>query len=220
MRLRVTYERPEDFLAEHDDQMVKGGLLVRGDPPAGIGLYQPVELELEVPGDLEPVVVTGQVVQVFAGVGVAVAFDAKPLAPVVAAARAPRAPVKTEKADTAAKIQTALHGNKDERMRILRDHNRMLHPYVLKNPQLGIDEVLAMAKMSTLAPEMLTQIAQRREWAERADIAIALVRNPKTPAPLAVRLLDFVSGADLRQLAKDTHTRPAVQQAARKKVLG
>jgi hypothetical protein len=218
MRLKVTYESSEALVADYDEQMAKGGLLVRGEPPAGIGLYQPCELELDGEPFDAPVVLAGQVVQVFAGVGVAVAFDPKPLAPVVAAARAPRA-AKPEKSDTAAKIQAALHGTKDDRMRALRDTNRMLHPYVLKNPGLGVDEVLAMAKMTTLSPEIYAQIGQRREWAERPEIAIALVRNPKTPTPLAVRLLDFVSAAELRQLAKDSKTRPAVQQAARKKVI-
>jgi hypothetical protein len=122
--------------------------------------------------------------------------------------------------DTAARIQAALHGNKDERGRIMRDLNKMLHPYVLKNAGLGVDEVLAIAKMTTVAADLLGTIADRRDWAQRPDIAIALVRNPKTPTAAAIRLLDWVSPADLRQLAKDSRTRPAVQQAARKKVIG
>jgi hypothetical protein len=134
------------------------------------------------------------------------------------AARAAAAP--RPGGDQAARIQAALHGNKDERLRIIRDVNKMAHPYVLRNPGLGLDEVLAIAKMTTVAPDLLASIAERREWATRPDIAIALVRNPKTPAPIAVRLLDHVSEADLRQLAKDGKTRPPIQQAARKKVIG
>jgi hypothetical protein len=37
---------------------------------------------------------------------------------------------------------------------------------------------------------------------------------------VAIRLLDYVTAADLRQLAKGTKARPVVQQAARKKVIG
>lgn len=55
---------------------------------------------------------------------------------------------------------------------------------------------------------------------QRPEIAIALVRNPKVPPPLAIRLLDHVSAAELRQLAKDSRTREPVQRAARKKVMG
>jgi len=225
VRLSVRYTAPEDFLGEHETQMTRGGLLVRGDPPPGIALYDRVELEIR--GDFAaletPVVVAGQVVQIFAGVGVAVTFDPSPLAGAVSAARSPAPvaakPPPTTGAETAAKIQTALHGTKDERMRLMRENNRMLHSYVLKNPNLGIDEVLAIARMTTLTPDLLASIAERREWLQRPDIALSLVRNPKTPTPVAVKALDFVAMADLRQLAKDTHTRPQVQAAARKKVI-
>jgi hypothetical protein len=248
VKLHVRYASLEDFIAEHDSQIVKGGLLVRGAAPAKLALFDRVDLEISggfSPLDATAIVVTGQVVQIIAGVGVAVAFDPAPLAAAVAAARAgrqaPVAPVAAVAAaalvateaskpglrpaaspgiDTASKINQALHGNKDDRMRIIRDLNKMLHGYVLRNPGLGLDEVLAMAKNSTLAPDLLGNIADRREWAQRPDIAIALVRNPKTPVAAAIRLLEFVSAGDLRQLAKDTHTRPAVQQAARKKVIG
>jgi len=222
VRLRVRYEGPDDFIAEHDSQMVKGGLLIRGEPPGDLALFAPVEVELS--GDFDAlragIVLAGQVVQVVAGVGVAVAFDAAPLAAAVAAARIARPePPRAPRNETAAKIQQALHGNKDERMRVLRDSNRMLHPYVLKNPGISLDEVLAIAKMTTLAPDFLASLAARSEWAQRPEVAIALIRNPKTPAAAAIRLLDFISVSDLRHLAKDPHTRGPVQQAARKKIL-
>ena len=118
-------------------------------------------------------------------------------------------------------LETTLqHGSRDERAMILRDTNRLLHPYVLKNPNLQIDEVVAMARMSAISPELLKQIAERREWMARPDIAIALVRNPTVPVTVALKALDHVSVSDLRQLAKDTKTRPAIQAAARKKVVG
>src|SRR5688500_2050318 len=108
MRLTVTYTRPEDLLTEHDEQMKRGGLLVRGEPPAGVALFQDVELAITGAFLEEPVVVKAQVVQVIAGIGVAVAFDPAPLAGAVAAARNPRPPrveKPVEKPDIAAKIQ-------------------------------------------------------------------------------------------------------------------
>ncbi|MCC6523689.1 MAG: hypothetical protein IT373_13620 [Polyangiaceae bacterium] len=123
-------------------------------------------------------------------------------------------------ASPAEKIQIALHGTRDERAAILRDVNKTLHPYVLRNPNLQLDEVTAIAKMATVAPELLKAIASRREWVSRPEVAIALVRNPKLEVTLGVRLLEYVAVADLRQLAKDTRTRPPIQTAARKKVIG
>jgi hypothetical protein len=233
VRLRVTYDHPADLEADHETQISRGGLLVRGDPPSGLTLYEMVELEIGgrfPPLDRGGILVSGQVVQIVAGVGVAVVFDATPVTMALAASRAPRpappaaiaagGPPPPRASDTAAKINLALHGNRDDRQRILRDTNRMLHAYVLRNPGLGLDEVLAIAKMATVAPDLLVAVAAQKEWATRQDIAIALVRNPRTPTPTAIRLLEHVTTFDLRQLAKDTHTRPSVQQAARKKLLG
>lgn len=232
MRLRVTYHRVADLLADGATQFVHGGVLVRIEPPPGLELFAAVELEVVAPFGTS-ILLQGEVVQLLPSVGVAVAFAPQAIADLLEAARqAPDAPgpaptheqvasVPNRPApnETATKIHAALYGNRDERMRAVRENNKSLHGYVLRNPGIGLDEILAIAKMNTVAPDLLAAIGARREWAERPDIAIALVRNPKTPTPTAVRLLDHVSAQDLRQLAKDAHTRPAVQQAARKKVI-
>ena len=120
----------------------------------------------------------------------------------------------------ARKVQIALHGDKNQRAAILRENNRMLHGYVLRNAQIQLDEVVAIARMSTTSADVLAFIAGKREWAERSEVAAALVRNPRTPVPLAVRMLDHVNPAELRQLAKQQSLREAIQRVARKKVIG
>jgi hypothetical protein len=133
-----------------------------------------------------------------------------------AAARTPGSVAQQQ----AQQIQIALHGDKNQRMAILRTQNRMLHSYVLKNPQIQLEEIVFVARMSTAAPDTLASIANRREWAERPEVAIALVRNPKTPVPLAIKMLDHVAPDELRNLAKQPNVREQIQRAARKKVLG
>jgi hypothetical protein len=118
----------------------------------------------------------------------------------------------------AEKIQLALHGNRDERGAILRDKNRMLHSYVLRNPHIEMDELVAIARNAQSGPELLEMIAGNRDWIQRADLALALVRNPKTPQAAGLRALNSVSPADLRQLAKGNGA-PHIVQAARKKVI-
>jgi hypothetical protein len=123
-------------------------------------------------------------------------------------------------ATRAEKIQKALHGNRDERNAILRDRDRTLHPFVLKNPQLNAEDVVAIAKNAQMTPEMLKQIGDRKEWFQRPAIALALARNPKTPPDLAVRALDHVPIDGVRQMAKGAGVLPHIAQAARKKLLG
>jgi len=131
-----------------------------------------------------------------------------------ATAAPPGAPTRAEK------IQLALHGSRDERNAILRDRDRTLHPFVLKNPQLDAEDALAIAKNAQLAPELLKLLGERKEWLQRPAIAAALVRNPKTPPELAFRALDHLPVETLRQLAKGAGVMPHISQAARKKLLG
>ena len=245
VRFCVRYDDPAELLADHEGQFSRGGFLVRVEPPAGLELYAAVELALRL-GDDE-VVLDGKVVQMVAGVGTAIAFDAGDAglaalvdragaapaggapavhalaaapAPARRAAPAPRdAHTRVKAASKVDKIHIARYGKKDERMQIIRGSDRSLHRYVLTNPGLGLDEVVTIAKMNTMSPDILKAIADRREWAQRPDIAIALVRNPKTPVPLAIKLLRYVSPSDLRQLAKGSAVRMPILKAARKIVL-
>jgi hypothetical protein len=234
VELRVRYFREADIRADYEKQMSRGGLLVR--VPAREDLLQFAPVKLELVASATVVVLDAQVVQVFPIAGVAVTFTpTRALESWVAAACATASedrdpehsvveravePTKSRAAEVNDKVTIALRGNRDERFAILRDNNPALHTHVLRNPGLQLDEVAAIAKMRTVSPELLKQIADKREWAQRPEIAVALVRNPKTPVPLAIRLLDYVPATELRQLAKDQHTRTPIQQAARKKVVG
>jgi hypothetical protein len=247
VRFCVTYHRGSDLVRDHDTQLAHRGLLVKVEPPEGIELYDAASLEIAL-GD-ERVAIEGKVVQMIPSFGVAIAFDAAPpeLARLVAHARAfdgsdrdpehlrtddgleDRAEDVEEPEDharpTAAsaakaeKIKLALHGSRDERLRVLRDKDRTLHLFVLKNPQLGLDEVLSIAKNPQTAPDALKSIAEKREWYQRSDIALALLSNPKTPVPLAIRMIEHTAIAELRRLAKTDSLRPAVLNAVRKKVI-
>jgi hypothetical protein len=132
----------------------------------------------------------------------------------------PEAPPRNDGPSRTDKIQKALHGTRDERNAILRDRDRSLHAFVLKNPQLNADDVIAIAKNATMTPDLLKQIGERKEWFQRPAIALALARNPKTPPELAVRALDHVPLDALRQMAKGVGVLPHVTHAARKKILG
>ena len=120
----------------------------------------------------------------------------------------------------AQKIHMAMHGTRDERNAILRDQNRALHPFVLKNPQLTAEDVLEICKNALTSPVLLKLIAERKDWVQRGPIAVGLARNPKTPPSVAVQVLAYVPMDALRIMAKGSGVLPHVAQAARKKVIG
>jgi hypothetical protein len=120
----------------------------------------------------------------------------------------------------AEKRQTALHGRKDMRMLLIRDRNKTIHPFVLKNPAITLDEIEQIAKMPSVNPDVLRMIASHKEWTRSATVCRNLVRNPQTPMKEALLLLEKLPLSDVRALAKGTTVRTAIQQAARKKVTG
>jgi hypothetical protein len=129
------------------------------------------------------------------------------------------APGAVQRLSHAEKVQLALHGSRDDRAAILRDQNKQLHPFVLKAPNVTPDEIAGWAANPQMSADFLKQIAERKEWISRPAIATALARNPKTPAEVAVRAVDYVPAEALRQWAKGVGALPHVVQAARRKIL-
>ncbi len=223
--LRAAWATVEDYAAVFHAEIEKGGLLVRGATADGAAAGAEVEVELKVAGQVSTV--KARVAAVVPGVGVAVMFDpsiAESLAELGAGeddeARPPAALSDRLRAmSPSEKMQLALSGSRDERAALLRDTNKMLHVYVLKNPRIGLDEVTYAAKLPLLSPDALKMIAEHREWNSSPAVCAALVRNPKTPMPLALRLLDKVPMNELRAIAKGG-AREQLVHAARKRVIG
>jgi hypothetical protein len=184
--------------------------------------------------------VPARIAAVVPGVGVAVMFDSvpealagltTPLLDAEAEATVEEPPEAEEakppallserlkKMSVTEKMQLALSGSRDERAALLRDTNKSLHLFVFKNPRLGLDEVQAAVKMPQLSPEAIKMVCEHREWGTNATICAALVRNPKTPMPLALRMLDRVPMTELKAIAKGGAREPLVH-AARKKLAG
>ena len=120
----------------------------------------------------------------------------------------------------AQKRNSALHGRKDMRMLLIRDRNKTIHPFVIKNPAITLDEIEQIAKMPSVNPDVLRTIAKSREWNRSVVVCRNLVRNPKTPLKEALMLLGKLPISDVRALAKSSNVRTPIQQAARKKVVG
>lgn len=121
---------------------------------------------------------------------------------------------------TTEKRTLALHGTRGERLLLAKDTNKTLQAFLLKNPRITLDEVRALAGSRQANPDALKMISENRGWMQSTGVVSALVRNPKTPTPLAVRLLDRLPITEIRQIAKASSASMAVVQAAKRKVLG
>lgn len=235
MNFRVSYLDPDELLADYEAQFLLGGFLVRITPPEGIELYTSTSLTIAY-ADLEATL-KASVVQVLSETGVAVAFESiEDLASLVELAKArtgakgpsathsvvadePARPKHPTGPNRAQKIRMARNGDRPDRDAILRDTDRSLQRFVLINPGLTLGEVKAIAATATTLPQTLKTISEKREWASRPEIALAIIRNPRSPIPIAIKVLPHVNLGELRQLTRGGHLRTPILSAAKKRVI-
>ncbi|MBX3027114.1 hypothetical protein KF840_19605 [bacterium] len=117
------------------------------------------------------------------------------------------------------RLKLALKGNRDARMILIRDSSRVVQRFVLQNPRITEEEVVALAKNRSIDRELLDQICRRKEWLGNYQIKLALATNPKTPLALAVRLVPSLLPRDLRGLAKSKNVPSAVNGLAKRLVI-
>lgn len=117
---------------------------------------------------------------------------------------------------TAEKMRTARHGDRAERLILMKDPNKTIQLHLIQNKRITIDEVRYLAAYRQANPEVLSRIAESREWMQHPGIVTALVNNPKTPSRIAVRLLRNLPQSELRRIAKSPNSPRAVAMAARK----
>jgi hypothetical protein len=116
------------------------------------------------------------------------------------------------------KIHLALHGDRSARLILMKDVNKTVQTFLVQNPRITLDEIRYIAGFRQANPDVLATIGAHREWGVNAGIVAALIRNPKTPSTTAIKLLDRVTPAELRRLAKSGDVPRAVQVVARKRV--
>ncbi|TMA24283.1 MAG: hypothetical protein E6J88_11220 [Deltaproteobacteria bacterium] len=231
MRLVAEFGSPEEYLAAYEEEISVGGLFLKGASVEGGAAMSECTLAVLIGGE-EVAEENAKLAFVTPGIGVAVVFLAPPAALDELAARL-REPEPEPEAGAgdgvqqnsarqllaqlspSQKMSLALKAGRAERHHLLRDNNKVLHAYVLRNPHLGLDEVQAAAKLNSLSPEALKAIGDHPEWGQNSVICAALVRNPKTPMAIALRLLPRVPLNDLRAIAKGAG-RQQIVLAARK----
>jgi hypothetical protein len=118
------------------------------------------------------------------------------------------------------KLQFAMKADRAGRVLLLKEPNKTIQTFILQNPRITIEEVKHIAGFRQASPEVLNSISANREWTGNPGVLNALVRNPKTPGPTAVKLMEKLSMDEVRRLAKSNDSPPAVMAAARKKVAG
>lgn len=116
------------------------------------------------------------------------------------------------------KIKLASKGNKEARGILIRDSNKLVSVAVIRSPRITDGEVLTQAQNKAVLEDVLRVIYSNREWLRKYAIKLALVKNPKVPQGVSMRLLATLYDQDVKSLAKDKNVPGTVQMLAKKQI--
>jgi hypothetical protein len=112
------------------------------------------------------------------------------------------------------KMRLAMKADRAERRILCRDNSPQVLLGLLSNPRIESTDVLSIVKSTHASSGVLQRVAKDRRWMSNTEIQTALVRNPKTPTPIAIQLLESVPTRELKSMAKMGALRENVRRAA------
>jgi len=114
------------------------------------------------------------------------------------------------------KIKMALTGDKEWRSILIKDSNKLVNGAVVKNPRITEPEILTISKSVIQNDEIVRVICHNKEWIKNYEIRKALVLNHKTPLPVALRFMSFLTEKDLSAMAKSKNISSILANQARR----
>ena len=114
------------------------------------------------------------------------------------------------------KIKLALRGNKAARALLINDANKVIRRLVLQNPRITDGEIAGLARNKGTDEEMIRMIGLRSDWMRFYAVRQGLVTNPRTPLPMAIKLLPTLSQRDIAALARSRNVSSTIASQARR----
>ena len=122
------------------------------------------------------------------------------------------------KLTVAQRIKLAYTGNREERLYLIRDTNRLVTAAVLKSPKTNQADAEVVANMKSVSEDVLRSIGNRREWVKKYTIVLALARNPRAPVTTTIALVSRLTARDQKTLSTDRNIPEVVRVTARRAV--
>lgn len=116
------------------------------------------------------------------------------------------------------KIKTALTGNQESRMLLIRDSNKLVSRAVLQSPKVSDAEIEAYASAKNVSEEVLRLIAMNRAFMKTYAVVRALINNPRAPIDIALPLLNRLNERDLKGVAMNRNVAEVVRGMATKMI--
>ncbi len=123
---------------------------------------------------------------------------------------------KIKKMNPSERFRLAMKASRVERQILLRDNSPQVLLGLLRHPQIENKEVIEVVKSSFATGAIMEQVASNRKWMAHPDLPVLIAKGPKTPQPLAMKLLTMLRTADLQVMAKSSALREPLRKAALK----
>jgi len=117
------------------------------------------------------------------------------------------------------KIKMALTGDKEWRMLLVKDKNKLVSGSVIKNPRITDGEVLIITKCQLNNDDILREICNNKDWTKNYQIRKSLVENSKAPIQHTLRFLSGLTSRDLGLLAKSKNVSSTIATQARRMLM-
>ena len=111
-------------------------------------------------------------------------------------------------------VKLATLGTKEARNLLIRNPNRSIVQAVLNSPKITDDEVISFAGNKNLSKEVPFIISNKKEYTKNYMVKAALVNNPKTPLPTAIKFLRHLIPKDLRNVSKSKNVPTVLAKTA------
>jgi len=123
---------------------------------------------------------------------------------------------KVNRMNVVQRLTLALKGDREARMILIKDPNKLVQRCVLQSPRLTETEVEGFAKMTNLSEEVFRTISLTRKFMKSYVIVKNLVNNPKTPLDISLRLLQRLNANDLKLLTTNKNIPDTLRSIALK----
>lgn len=118
------------------------------------------------------------------------------------------------------KMRLAMRADRTERQILLRDSSPQVLQGLLVNPRLESKDVLRLVKSTHVTAPILQRVVEDGRWGKNQEILATVAKNPRTPTPSAVRLMDRLRTSDLRMMGKiNSGLRENIRKAALREYL-
>lgn len=126
---------------------------------------------------------------------------------------------KVQNMTVSERIKLAMQGNREERMYLIREMNRLVALAALHSPKTTEDEIEQIAKMKNVIDDVLREIGNNREYLQNPAIRKALIENPRTPIGVSLTLLKYLTEKEIGGLSRNRNIPEAIRSAAHRMVL-